>query len=104
MAICDFLVAWVGRCQHESPCEKHKDLKCVSCGSPATMSCDETGGLVCGEPLCNNCEHTTAKDGCNGTNGSELPAGLGRHCKRKDQVFKPWFYRNSIEDIYMEKS
>ena len=39
-------------------CSKHEKLKCCSCGKKAVKSCDTgMGGLLCGVPLCSDCEH-----------------------------------------------
>jgi hypothetical protein len=93
---CNFDIAWVGRCKEPSTengcCEKHAKLKCCSCGEQATRDCDETMGLVCGAPLCDKCEHTIQSNGCN--SGGELPHGLGCHCKKEDQVYKPWYMKD----------
>lgn len=94
--ICRFDLAWIGQCKNVADesgfCEKHKDIKCVSCGEQATHECAETMGLVCGAPLCDNCEHTIQSNGCN--SGGELPKGLKHHCKITEQVFKPWYARS----------
>lgn len=37
---------------------KAEGKKCVGCGKPATRICQEVCACaVCGEPLCDNCEH-----------------------------------------------
>lgn len=94
--ICRFDLAWIGQCKNPADesgfCEKHKDIKCVSCGEQATHECAETMGLVCGAPLCDNCEHTIQSNGCN--SGGDLPKGFKSHCKITDQVFKPWYARS----------
>ena len=37
-----------------------KKLTCVSCGAKATRRCNSAlSSFVCGEPLCDNCEHVT---------------------------------------------
>ena len=101
MAQCKFSEAWSGRCKEEAIegsdfCEKHTGLVCSSCGEPATCSCDETmGGLVCGAPLCDNCEHTLHDNGCN--NRGKLPEGYKAHCKKGTQVYKPWFMQDPEE-------
>ena len=39
-------------------CSEHEGLKCSSCGTRATHSCDaQMGGLACGANLCDNCTH-----------------------------------------------
>ena len=89
--ICNFDKAWIGNCKNEKPCPDHKNLKCCSCGEPATKECAETGQFVCGFPLCDNCEHTNYEDGTNGGIGFNQrtpPEGLGLHCKKTDQKFK----------------
>jgi hypothetical protein len=53
---CAFIRAYVGRCGDPMPCAKHV-IRCSSCGAPATHECDASGSLVCGMPLCNDCEH-----------------------------------------------
>jgi hypothetical protein len=93
---CRFDKAWVGKCGKEADesgfCEEHKGIKCVSCGAQATRECPETIGLVCGAPLCDDCEHTIQSNGCNSC--GELHDGLGAHCKKKEQVYKPWYMRD----------
>ena len=58
---CKYNIAWVGKCNkpaNESGyCEEHKNEKCSACGKQATHSCDYTGYLVCGAPLCDSCTH-----------------------------------------------
>ncbi len=99
MKTCGFGEAWIGKCKVETDggrCEKHKDLVCISCGKPATHTCDETGQFVCGEALCDECEHTTFPDGCNGGigfNAQKLPEGMKRHCKKTEQRYQPWYMR-----------
>jgi hypothetical protein len=99
-AECGFGIAWVGRCTNTKPCDDHRSLTCVSCGSIATHQCSETGQFVCGAPLCDNCEHTTAQDGSNGNIGfyrsSPLPEGYNEHCKKSDQVYLPWVDRDLL--------
>jgi hypothetical protein len=90
---CRFDKAWIGKCEKEADesgfCEEHKGIKCVSCGVQATRDCPETMGLVCGAPLCDDCEHTIQSNGCN--SGGELPDGMKSHCKKIEQVNKPWY-------------
>jgi hypothetical protein len=100
MKRCVFNMAWIGQCKEEAAgsacCAKH-NLKCASCGAPATHDCDETGQFVCGAPLCDNCEHAIFTDGTNGGvgfNQQKLPSELtSRHILRSAQVFQPWFSR-----------
>lgn len=65
---CRFMLAWRGQCTNDgrtiSPevdqirCPEHMDLTCQQCGKLATHDCAQTmGGLICGAPLCNDCEH-----------------------------------------------
>lgn len=57
---CKFDNSWAGKCGKPSDngwCSKHESLKCVSCGEKAVKSCDSTGSLVCGAPLCGSCTH-----------------------------------------------
>lgn len=90
---CTFSLAWIGPCKEAAGnhqfCQKHKDKKCSSCGEQATHECSETMGLVCGSYLCDNCEHTMCENGCN--SGAPLPPGLKTHCKKSEQVYKPWY-------------
>lgn len=58
---CQFDKAWVGYCKEptlpdQKFCAKHIKEKCASCGEQATKECPEAGSLVCGAPLCDNCE------------------------------------------------
>lgn len=91
---CKFEQAWIGKCKNKSDesgfCDKHK-LKCSSCGAVANHDCEATIGLVCGAPLCADCEHTTNSNGC--SSGGELPKGYKSHCKIKDQEFQPWYMK-----------
>jgi len=94
--LCKFNIAWVGECQNPRPCEKHSELKCVSCNNPATHSCDETGQCVCGEPLCDDCEHLIFPEGDNGGvgfNQQKPPKGLKRHLPKTEQIYQPWYSR-----------
>ena len=94
MSNCEFSKAWIGPCGKALPCSEHKNLKCCSCGEPATHDCGETGQFVCGHPLCDDCEHRTFEDGCNGGvgfNQQSLPEGEKRHCKKSEQKHKPWY-------------
>ena len=97
--MCNFELAWIGKCKNEPTengmCDEHTKIKCCSCGKQATHECAETMGLVCGAPLCDDCEHTTRSNGCN--SGGELPEGLEGHCKKDEQVFKPW-YETKVDD------
>lgn len=91
---CAFEIAWVGQCtnnaiNNSNMCKKHAELKCVSCGNPATHECPETMGLVCGELLCDDCEHTICSNGCN--SGAPRPDGFKAHCKKDQQLYKPWY-------------
>ena len=98
---CPFIKAWSGRCNRPVPkgattCQEHK-LTCSSCGAQATHECDETGQFVCGAPLCDNCEHTIFGNGTNGGIGfyaQNPPAGMKAHCKKSEQIFKPWYERS----------
>lgn len=95
MEKCKFDLAWVGKCNKPCEgdfCDGHKNIVCVSCGKPATHECSETMGLVCGFPLCDDCEHTICENGCN--SGAPLPAGLKGHCKKDAQVYKPWYMKD----------
>ena len=59
---CKFELAWRGSCNAESfgtHCAEHADLKCESCGNPATHECEEIiGGSICTANLCDNCGGT----------------------------------------------
>jgi len=102
MTQCLFKITWAGRCKDNAIdesgyCIKHKDLLCASCGQKATHDCGATsGGLICGAPLCNDCEHTLCDNGCNG--GGKLPDGYKTHCKKDAQVYRSW-----IEQEYIAK-
>src|ERR1700722_4048079 len=96
---CGFSKAWQGTCSNDSPCQEHNSLLCVSCKQPATHECSETGQLVCGATLCDECEHAIAPDGSNGGVGffstipKDMQANWKTHVRRTDQKFKPWFER-----------
>jgi hypothetical protein len=95
---CQYSVAWIGTCKKPADesgfCEEHKKEKCASCGSQATHSCDETMGLCCGAPLCDQCEHTIQSNGCN--SGGKLPDGYKMHCPKDKQVYKPWWMHPNV--------
>lgn len=92
---CKFEEAWIGKCKHEvkkdGVCNWHYGIKCVNCGNQATHTCEETAMLVCGAPLCDDCEHTICENGCN--SGAPLPKGLKHHCRKSEQVYQPWYMR-----------
>lgn len=95
LVICGFSIAWVGKCKtpvdaEGCRCDKHSGIKCASCGKPAMKECDETGGLVCGAPLCDECTHNTHPEGHNGM-FHKWPEGMKQHCKKSEQVFSPWY-------------
>lgn len=102
---CKFDNAWQGNCGKHTEgddlyCLEHKELKCCSCGEPATHTCSETGQFVCGAPLCDDCEHTTFGDGTNGGigfNARKPPEGMSTHCKKTDQKHKPWYAKGKEE-------
>lgn len=99
--LCGFLEAWVGRCRNPNPCSKHAEQACRSCGATATQNCSETGQFVCGEPLCNDCEHTIYPSGTNGGvgfNAQDLPEGMKRHCRKTEQRYKPWYVRDNAPE------
>ena len=107
---CDFDEAWIGRCKNNKPCEKHDKLVCVSCGEKATRSCESTAaGLVCGAPLCDACEHTLGSKGVTiGLSFSEdkynkAPAHLQLHCRKDQQVYKPWYIQEIERKEYRKK-
>jgi hypothetical protein len=52
--------------------------------------------FVCGEPLCNDCEHSTFPDGTNGGvrfNQQRCPAEMRHHCRKTEQKYLPWYAR-----------
>lgn len=105
MKKCEFGKAWIGLCNEPTDgdnnyCEEHIAIKCCSCGNQATKECSETSQFVCGFPLCNECEHTIHENGCN--SGAPLPKGLKGHCKKSEQVYKPWYKRKTKIDIFIE--
>ena len=90
---CGFDEEWRGPCKTPvepdgSRCDEH-DLKCVSCGEPATHSCHETGQFVCGEPLCDGCQHLIWPEGHKpgiGFNAMDLPEGFtSRYIKKSER-------------------
>lgn len=51
---CNFDTGW-NLCKNEKPCKKHKDLKCVICGSPANHNCGQGNHYFpCEKPICKN--------------------------------------------------
>lgn len=96
-ALCNFDIAWVGKCRESVPCVKHAGRKCSSCHAAATRECGETGQFVCGADLCDDCEHAIFPDGTNGGigfNAQVLPTGTRRHCKKTEQRHQPWYARS----------
>ena len=95
--MCQFVIAWVGKCQSEGEpyCPEHTAMKCCSCGDQSTHSCEETMGFICGCPLCANCEHKISPDG---TNGRSLI-----HCKKTEQEHKPWYESQTEESERVEE-
>lgn len=62
---CSYWLAWRGLCgapvTSGDRCVDH-DLPCENCGARATGDCGQTlGALVCGSPLCDECEHVPNK-------------------------------------------
>lgn len=61
---CNYDIPWCGKCDQPrlydeqgvelAGCAEHWDKKCVICEKSATRGCDNTSGLVCGTPLCDN--------------------------------------------------
>ena len=102
---CKFNKAWVGRCKEEADesgfCEEHRGMVCSSCGAVATRNCSETmGPLVCGAPLCDDCEHTIQSNGC--SNMGELPEGMKGHCRKGEQRYHPWYVDEDALEKYPE--
>lgn len=58
---CRYLNPWAGPCGkpagNDGFCDKHHGLKCIGCGKQATRGCSFSGQFVCGEPLCDTCNH-----------------------------------------------
>lgn len=97
MKKCEFILAWIGPCGSEVEgnytfCKTHDSETCCSCGEKATKECSETMELVCGAPLCNECEHTIRENGCN--SGVPLPEGVKGHIRKGTQIFKPWYIKD----------
>ena len=95
---CTFNIAWIGPCGCEcierDRCSEHADLKCVSCGEPATRSCNATHGpCLCSAPLCSNCEHELAPNGTNEGN---------RHVRKGTQKYKVWIEQTEQEQLQGE--
>jgi hypothetical protein len=87
---CTFDKAWIGPCGEpvtdRGMCAKHAPLLCVSCGAPATLSCDFDGQFVCGSPLCSGCEHMPPPpDACFGV-------GSG-HANKVWRLMRAWAMR-----------
>ena len=55
---CKRKMGYSGDCKEEVKefCQKHLDEKCQVCGAIATCECCNTGFLVCGIRLCDNCK------------------------------------------------
>lgn len=87
MPKCSFEKAWIGPCDRDvrSPgekfCHEHRNLKCVSCGKPATKTCEYTGSapFSCGAYLCDDCEHDAPKnDAVFGLDAGHAPAEVAQ--------------------------
>ena len=94
---CKFGNAWVGQCKEIAIdstdfCEEHLGVLCCVCGKQATHACAETGGFVCGAPLCDNCEHKLDKERTSG-----IMCGSG-HCKKGEQEYNSWIMQEFIKD------
>lgn len=92
---CEFVAAWVGRCRQPveagaTLCSEHRGLLCVSCGQPATRTCEATNQMVCGELLCDECEHELAPNGT---------TCFGGHCRKGQQTYRPWHEMTPEERI-----
>jgi hypothetical protein len=100
--MCKFNIAWVGKCKKDGDpfCDKHASMKCAVCRNQATRECPETGQFVCGEILCDDCEHTIFPEGHNGGvgfNAMPLPEGMKHHCRKAEQKYQPWYMREEME-------
>ena len=72
---CRFIIAWVGPCgapiTDRGMCKKHAPLKCAGCEEPATQECPSASSLVCGAPICDQCQHGASGQHCRpGTEGT----------------------------------
>lgn len=58
---CTYVTYWGGQCTSlgavDGLCARHRGKTCEGCGSTAVVDCRQTVGLVCGAPLCAECEH-----------------------------------------------
>lgn len=84
MKNCKYVLAWIGKCGAECDgdfCKKHQGIKCSSCGGQATGECEDAGSLVCGSPLCDDCEGY--QDLSNGRDKFRGFIGTGVHSHRK---------------------
>lgn len=107
MPTCGFDRAWIGKCEVEvekegQRCKDHQHQVCHSCDAPATRECSETmGPLVCGFPLCDDCEHTIHVNGCSSCHSGQddsLPEYEQRlHRKKGTQIFKAWYAEGANE-------
>jgi len=57
---CRYDVSWRGACNDPTRlnsqfCEKHEGVACTVCGKQAVKECEESAGLGCSNPLCQNC-------------------------------------------------
>jgi hypothetical protein len=84
---CKFDRAWIGacgaECGEETYCLAHRKVKCTVCGEQATHECPEAGSLVCGYPLCDNCEGYQDKEGRNADFTGFIGTGVHRHRRKK---------------------
>ena len=104
---CIFGKAWIGKCTMEADesgyCEEHENVKCCSCGEKATHECDETGSLVCGAPLCDECTHNTHPEGHNGMM-HRWPEGMKAHCKKSEQKYAPWYVNEETLPLWKSEN
>lgn len=61
MTACTFVKPWQGECGDAGTgdpprCEEHTDLECGVCGAPAVTRCKASFGMMCGNPLCEDCD------------------------------------------------
>jgi hypothetical protein len=83
---CAFDKAWIGPCGKPVPdgqkfCEVHQGSKCDGCGGQAILECPDAGSLVCGAPLCGECEGYQDKSAGRGWQGF-IGSGIHRHRRR----------------------
>ncbi|HEX9996698.1 MAG TPA: hypothetical protein VGB45_06115 [Abditibacterium sp.] len=67
--ICTYLIGHDFPCTQPATgahCTHHASMRCVSCHSLATHNCQHLKSNICGQALCDECQHVELPNGANG--------------------------------------